>query len=414
MAEPVRTLIIGGGAIGMTTAYHLAREGHEVTLLDARDPGMGASEVNAGWYCPAEATPVPGPGMVAQSIKWMLRPDSPLYIAPSLQPSFVRFMVGMWRKCNARDQLAGFIAQMDLAADTAHLWDDYRADGIEFEMHSAGLLNTFLHAESLEVHSAYLDTIAAHGFDPQVLVGDDVRSHEPLLSDAVYGGIYFPHERHLDPGALMRSLHKRIVDLGVAVHTHTPVTAVQHDGGRVRAVLSAERKFEADSFVLATGAWTGTIARRFGADLPVRAGKGYSIEMRPFPLRGATNLSDNKVAVTPFADRLRLAGTMEFRGLDEDVNSVRVAAILRAPGTYFRDWVEPEATTAPRAGMRPMTPDGLPVIGRLGALRNTWVSSGHGMMGITLAPGTARALTTAITSGTVPVELAPFSPARFH
>jgi D-amino-acid dehydrogenase len=201
----MKTVIIGAGAIGLTTAYHLAREGYEVEVIDARDPGLGASEVNAGWYCPAESVPVPGPGMVAQSLRWMLRPDSPLYIAPSLQPSFVKFMVGMWRKCNERDQRAGFIAQMDLAADTARLWDEYRADGIDFEMHNAGLLNTFLHAQSLEDHSTYLDTIRAHGFDPQVLVGDALRAHEPLMSDAVHSGIFFPHERHLDPGALMRS-----------------------------------------------------------------------------------------------------------------------------------------------------------------------------------------------------------------
>ena len=112
-------------------------------------------------------------------------------------------------------------------------------------------------------------------------------------------------------------------------------------------------------------------------------------------------------------DRLRLAGTMEFRGLDENVNAVRVAAILRAPGIYFRDWQEPETTDAPRAGMRPMTPDGLPVIGRFGGLSNAWVSSGHGMMGITLGAGSARTLAQAISDNLLPSTLHPFSPARF-
>ena len=409
----MRVVVIGGGVIGLTTAYALAREGAEVVVLDARATGLGASAVNAGWFVPAEATPVPGPKMVGQTLRWMLRRDSPVYIRPSLDPHFVAFLLGMWRRSNARDQRAGFEAHLRLASDTAEVLDAYRADGIDFAMHADGLLMAFVKRENLEHHLGTLDLVRRFDLDPQVLIGDDVRAHEPQLSDHVHGGIFFPHERHLDPRALVQGLHARLLELGVKIVEHTPVTSVRTTGRAVTAVIADSGPVEGDAFVLAAGAWTGRLSGLFGHRLPVRPGKGYSIDVPAVALRSATNLSDAKVALTPYADRLRLAGTMEFAGLDERVNDVRVRAILRAPAAYLRDWHPPSGSLRPQAGMRPMTPDGIPAIGRLPGTSNTYVSTGHGMLGVTLAAGSARALSEFVLRGTRPPQLAPFDPARF-
>lgn len=406
-------VVLGGGVIGLTTAYHLAREGATVSLLDARATGQGASSVNAGWFVPAESMPVPGPGMVLKSLRWMLRPDSPLYIRPSLDPAFVSFMARMWRRCNSRDQRAGFAAHLRLAQDTASVLDEYRADGIDFEMHAAGLLMAFTDRSNLDHHVGSLDLVRRFGIEPQVLLGDDVRVHEPLLSDRVRGGIYFPDERHLDPRALVAGLRRRLLELGVRIHEDQPVTAVHRLGQRVTAVSSSTERHAADAFVLATGGWTAAVSRLFGHRLPVRPGKGYSFDVPPVPLRSATNLCDAKVALTPFSDRLRMAGTMEFGGLDEEVNTIRVQAISRAPGTYLRDWLPPDGVPPARAGIRPMTPDGLPVIGRLRDLDNAFVTSGHGMLGVTLAAGSAQAVTDLVIHDKSSDVLAPFDPCRF-
>lgn len=409
----LHTVVIGGGVIGLTTAYHLAREGESVTLIDARGTGLGASEVNAGWIVPAEAAPVPGPGVVLQSMKWMLRPDSPLYIRPSFRPSFIKFMLGMWSKSNARDQRAGYEAHLRLAQHTIETFDEYRADGIDFEMHNNGLLMAFTQKENLEHHQSNLDLVRKFELDPRVLIGDDVRTHEPLLSDNVYGGIYFPLERHLDPGALSRSLHRRLVELGVEIVENAPIDRVDRSGHSISAVHSGSQSFRGDNYILAAGAWTGPLSKLFREPLPVRPGKGYSVEVAPYGLRGAVNLSDAKVAITPFNDRLRLAGTMEFGGLDEKTNQVRVDAILRAPKAYFRGWEPPTGPVDAKAGIRPMTPDGKPIIGRLGGLTNTYVSTGHGMLGVTLAPGTAAALTDLVLRGEQSSALDPFGSSRF-
>ena len=410
----MHTVVIGGGVIGLTQAYHLAREGESVTVIDARATGLGASKVNAGWICPAESAPVPGPGVVLKSMKWMLRPDSPLYIRPSLNPAFIRFMLGMWRKSNARDQRAGFEGHLRLAADTLQIFDEYRADGMDFEMHTNGLLMAFMEQDNFDHHIDNLDLASQYGRQPCVLDRDAVHEQEPLLTDGVLGGIYFPQERHVDPGAMATALHKRLLAMGVKIVENSPINAVDKDGDKVTAVHSGGNRYTGDNFILAAGAWSGNLSKQFGVALPVRPGKGYSVEVPALGLRSAVNLWDAKVAVTPFDERLRLAGTMEFGGLDEKINQVRVDAILRAPAKYFRNWEPPATKPTPMAGMRPMTPDGLPFIGHLGHLTNTYVSTGHGMMGITLAPGTAAALTELIVRGRMAPTLQPFRADRFR
>lgn len=407
--------MIGGGVIGLTSAYHLARAGETVTLVDARATGLGASDVNAGWVVPAESAPVPGPGAVLSALKWMTQPDSPLYIKPSLKPDFISYMLGMFRASNAKAQRAGFAAMLALAENSVHIFDEYIADGIDYELHHSGLLMAFKDKELMQHHLGYVDLVKRYGLEPTPLIGDEVREHEPLLNDSVQGGLYFPKELHLDPGAFVGALHRKLVDMGVEVVENAPIDAAQLNGGRIESVSSKGRVFQGDRFLLAAGAWSGKLSRLFGANLPLRPGKGYCIETAPLGLRSATNLHDAKVAVTPFSDRLRLAGTMEFGGLDENVNQVRVEAILRAPGQYFRDWEPPKPSEIkPRAGMRPMSPDGLPIMGRLPRLSNGFVSTGHAMMGVGFSPASATVLVDLIRSGKESPLLAPFSPARFR
>ena len=413
MVASKHVVVIGGGVIGLTTAYQLAVDGARVTLVDARSTGLGAASVNAGWVCPAESAPVPGPGMISTSLKWMFRRDSPLYIRPSLDPRFVKFMLGMWRSCNAPAQQAGFEAHLRLAQSSGEAYDRYRADGLDFELRHDGLLMAFLEPHNLDHHRPLLELARRYDRDPQVLIGDDARVQEPKLTDRVHGAIYLPREDHLDPPALMRALHARLVELGVTILEDAPISGAQHGDGGLTRITAGNQQVGGDAFVLCAGAWTGPISRLLGVPLPIRPGKGYSIDVEPYDLRSSVNLSDAKVAVTPLARNLRLAGTMEFAGLDEELNQVRIGAILRAPKAYFRDWEPPTGEITPKAGIRPMTPDGIPVIGRLGTLTNTYVSGGHGMQGVTLGPGSALALSRLVLTGETPDVIVPFAPQRF-
>ena len=411
----MRTVIIGGGVLGLTLGYELARHGAQVEIVDAREPGLGASAVNAGWVVPSEAAPVPGPGLILKSMKWMVRKDSPLYISPSVHPEHVKFMLGMWRRCNERDFRAGFQAHLALAESTNDILDDYARDGVTFDSYAQGLLMAFRDADNMDHHVEGLDLQAAFGLDPQVLEGDAIHQAEPALRNGLAGGIYFPHERHLDAASLTRGLRDRIIELGGTITESAPIDRVERLGDAIVAVRSGERRFTGDAFVVAAGAWTGKVTDLFGVPLPIRPGKGYSIDLAPAPLhlRTAVNLSDAKIAMTPYSGRLRLSGTMEFAGMDEDVNVTRVQAILRGPAGYFDHWQTPASAPQAKAGMRPMTPDGMPIIGLLPGTANAYVSSGHGMLGVTLGPGTSRALADAILGRGYPPRLLPFSPTRF-
>jgi D-amino-acid dehydrogenase len=412
MTAPRRVVVIGGGVIGLTMAYQLTLDGAGVTLVDARGTGLGASDVNAGWVCPADASPVPAPGMVSQALRWMLRSDSPLYIRPSVEPAFLSFMLQMWRHCNEADYRAGLEALLRLSEGTMELLDRYQADGVQFEMHAEGLLEVYLSTPRLADRVGTLETAEAFGLEPMVLRGDAVREHEPTLAGAVSGGVYFPHERHLDPGSLVRGLHRRCAELGVEIVEDAGIDAVDVAGTAVAAVACGERRFEADAFVLAAGAWSGPVSRLFGPGLPIRPGKGYSLDLPAMALRSPIYLSEARVAVTPLARGLRLSGTMEFGGLDERVEGRRVEAISRAAGTYFQDW-EPGAEPHVGAGMRPMSPDGLPIIGRLDGLTNAYVSTGHAMLGVTLAASSASALSALILRAETMPTLMPFRADRF-
>lgn len=408
----MQVVVIGGGVIGLTSAYHLVRDGATVTVVDARATGQGASEVNAGWVCPAESGPVPAPGVIGQAARWMLRRDSPLYVRPTLDPSFIRFMLRMARHCNTADYRAGMEALIRLSEGTMELLDTYRADGIAFEMHDDGLLMAFLDATKWKAQQQHLDIAQRFGLEPTVLDGEAARAAEPALSEQVQGGILFPRERHLDPPAFVRALHERCLELGVEVVEDTKVQQVELEGSKVAAVHSGERRFGGDAFLLAAGAWSGPLSKAFGASLPIRPGKGYSLDLPAFGLRRPTYLTEAKVAATPLDGRLRLAGTMEFGGLDERIDRVRVEAIARAPRPFFRGWQTP-ADPRPGAGLRPMSPDGLPLVGRLGGLENAYVSSGHAMLGLTLAPASAAAISDLILRGQERPALAAFDAERF-
>lgn len=408
----MQVTVIGGGVVGLVGAYQLARDGARVTLVDARGTGLGASEVNAGWVCPAESAPVPAPGMVGQALRWMLRRDSPLYIRPSLRPSFVSFMVRMGRHCNAADYRPGMAALLGLAEGTMDLLDDYQRDGIAFEMHAQGLLMAFRSAEKLARHREHLDLVESQGLGPRVLLGGAVREQEPALAEEVVGGIHFPFERHLDPASFTRGLARRCRELDVEIVQDAAIDRVERRGTRVTAVLAGTRRFAADAVVLAAGAWSGRLSRAFGVGLPIRPGKGYSLDLPPVELRGPVYLTEARVAVTPLDAGVRLAGTMEFGGLDERIDPVRVDAIARAPGSYFRAWRTTQAARV-GAGLRPMTPDGLPILGRLGELENAYVSTGHAMLGLTLAPASAAAISGLVLRGETSPSLERFSADRF-
>ncbi len=410
----MKVVVVGSGIIGLATAYSLARRGAEVVVIGDRAPGSGASTNNAGWVVPSLAGPVPAPGIVLQTLRSMLRPDSPVYVRPSLAPSFVRFMWGMLRACNADRYARSWSATAALGSGTMEAVDAWAADGMTFEMHAEGELEVFLTREELDAAVSELDRSRRAGFDPRVMTGDEVRAMVPQLADAIVGAVFFPHERHVRPATVVEALTGRLRALGVTLLDGAVTGGGRGTDGRTE-VRGGFGAVAADAVVIAAGAWSPGVARLFGSRLPIRPGKGYSVDYVPPQLtaRMMIMMAEAHCVLTPLDGATRVAGTMEFGGLDERMAPARLRAIQRAPGRYLRDWNPDAPALAPSAGLRPMTPDGIAVIGRLAPHADVYVASGHAMLGLTLAPRTGALLADMILDGGSPEVLAPFSPARF-
>jgi D-amino-acid dehydrogenase len=413
----VTIVVVGGGIVGLGCAYELARDGHDVSVLEARATGAGASHGNAAKITMAETTPVPAPGMVLQGLKWMLKADSPLYVRPSLSPSFLRFMFTMARHCNEGDFRHGLTVHLEMASTCAEVLDEWADDGLSFEMHRQGTLLVFEDRESFEHQVTLNDAFASFGMTPELLDADALHVREPCLSGRARHALFFADDRQVEPDSLTGALAKRLRELGAQVREHTRVLGFEQAGTRVRGVITDAGRLECDQVVLAAGVWTGRLAAELGNPLPIGPGKGYSVDYfpSPVPLRTSLTFEDAHVAVTPLNGRLRLAGTMEFAGFDTRVNERRVAAVKRAAACGFRDWDEAAPHAVPWAGLRPMTADGLPIVGRLRPESNVLVASGHGMLGLTLAPSTAKTVRDRardVMSGR-PSPLTPYGPERF-
>lgn len=408
-------VVVGGGVIGLATAYEAARRGLPVTVLESRTVGCAATHGNAALIT-LTTGPVPAPGVVAQGLRWMTQRDSPLYVAPSLRPSYLAFLVRMARHCNRADYRRGVEATLVLGGGTPRLFEEYAEDGMAFEHHQESSLAVFSSRDGLEHAWHDRDAFAAGGVELLRVDGHRaVAELEPALSPRYAWAMYAEADSRIEPDSLTAALTARIRQLGGTVVEHSAVTGFAVSGGRVSHVLTRTSDIACDAVVLAAGPWTGAIAAdHLGVRLPMEAGKGYHVDYTPPPVKLTRGLvlEDVRCAVAPLDGRLRVAGTMEFGAFDERVDEVRVDALRRAGKAAFTSW-DPVDDGVSWGGMRPMTPDGLPLIGLLPRHRNVYVGSGHAMLGLTLAPATARALVDLITGGQPVPAAEVFDPGRF-
>ena len=411
----VSVAVVGGGVIGLCSAYALARRGATVTVIDRDRCGASTSSGNAGWVTPGLAAPVPAPGVVRQALRWMFDPESPFLVRPRLDPGFLGWGIRFWRACGEARHTAGLRATLDLARPTNELFDAMEADGVDFEMHRDGLLYLVRSAEAVESWRAMYDELAALGFDGQVelLDREGVRALEPGVADAVEAGLIARVERHVRPESLVGGLRRALLGRGVRIEESAVVTEIigMRDGWRIRTAAGA---IDADRVVVAAGVWSRELLAPLGLRLPLEAAKGYSITA---PANGGAPhhplyLTEIKVGVSPFDGAVRLAGTLELAGLNLDVDHRRVRALSRHAAEYV-DGLRPARGAVEWAGLRPITSDGLPVIGEVPGRPGLFVATGHHMLGVTLGPATGEALAPLVLEDRLADVLKPLTPGRF-
>lgn len=416
MAEKKKVLIIGGGVIGCAAAYYLARKGISATVIDKGAIGHGCSYGNAGWLVPAHSMPLPAPGALRQAAKWMLRRGSPLYIQPRPSIDMVSWLVRFLCNANETRYRSGARPLVGLAKRSLELIDSFVA-GLSngaLDFRKNGLMYVCKTSAGLE-HSLYELEIARDlGCDGEELSSEALLARNPILREPVKGGVYFAGQGQIEPLRFVEALAAEAKALGAEFLPQTEVFEIESKGSRIGAVLTTRGRIEADEFVLAAGSWTRAIAKTIRLRAPIEAGKGYAliyddpVHMPDVPLL----LVERKVAVTPRDGSIRCAGTMELAGMNEQITPMRVRAISRAMADYLHVSPTAEPSEVWR-GLRPCTPDGLPMIGRPRKFDNLVLAAGHAMLGLTSSTGTGE-LVAELISGEKPLlDPRPFCPDRF-
>jgi D-amino-acid dehydrogenase len=409
-----RVVVVGAGAVGLCCAYFLQRAGCEVTVLDAGPVGGGASWGNAGWVSPSLSAPIPGPAALRTALSSVGRPDHPLWLRPRTDPGFALWGLSFLRHCTRASNERGLAATALLSRDAFRYYEQMQADGLAVGLERRGLLVIARSQAELDLELAELDRLAAHGIVTEIarLSGDECRDRQPVIGPDVAGGICVATDGHLDPRQLTTALAELITSRGAAISAGTPVRDfVVRDGRIVAAIVgeqSAGEQVAAGSVVIAAGALSVPVTRMLGARLPMTAGKGYSVSVGCSQLpQTPMYLVETRVGATPMAGRLRLAGTIEFSGLNSRLDPRRIVSLAHAARAYLPglDW---DDVAEEWTGMRPLCPDGLPVLDRVPGTVNAYLATGHSTLGITLAAVTGAHMAEFVRTGTPPDALAPF------
>lgn len=402
--EKKRVIILGGGVIGLCSAYHALKRGLAVTVVEREGAGGdNCSMGNAGMIVPSHFIPLAAPGMMAKGLRWMFNSESPFYIRPRLDPALARWAWLFYRN-STRDHVERTKNLLrDLNLESRRLFAELAEDE-DFGLAKRGMLMLCKTAKGLDEEATVAAAAREIGLEAEVLDAAAVARLDPGVTMDVEGAVYFPQDCHLDPSRFMRVLRQRVRDLGGVIESGVEIDTLEARDGAVRALRGSGRRYEGRAFVIAGGAWSPGLLAQAGLKLPLQAGKGYSLTLpAPPELPGLCSIFvEAKVAVTPMGGSLRFAGTMEVGGLDLSIQPARVRGIVKSVHGYFPRFREDDfGGVSPWAGLRPVSPDGIPYLGAVPGLPNLIAATGHAMMGLSLGPVSGRLVADLLT-GTEP------------
>ncbi|PID69551.1 MAG: amino acid dehydrogenase [Flavobacteriales bacterium] len=412
-------IVIGRGIIGLCTAYYLQKEGCKVTVLDQTDMAVshgGASYVNAGYLTPSHIISLAAPGMIAKGLKWMFNSRSPFYIKPRLDLDFLRWAWYFKKSATAQKVERAIPIIKDINVMSKELYDGLKSSGDlgDFQLEHIGLLMLYKNEAVGEAERKVAAKVKEMGLSVKNLTVKELVQLEPNLSDDIKGAIHYECDSHTTPNVIMKNLQDYLVKNDVKIIPNSSVKSFKTNGNKVATVETEKKNYAADEIIIASGAWSKYLTKYLGIKIPLEAGKGYSLNVyKPLEINYPAILMESKVAVTPMQGFTRFAGTMEFSGINHTIRKERVFTIKAAAESYYQNLkISEEAVANVKCGLRPVSPDGLPYIGRLNGFENVTLATGHAMMGWSLGPATGKLVTEIITGKKLSMDLTPFNPNR--
>ena len=416
----MKVAVLGAGVVGVTSAYYLAKAGHEVTVID-RQPGaaLETSHANAGEISPGYASPWAAPGIPMKAVKWLLMDHPPLILRPKLDPAMIGWLLAMLRNCTPARYALNKARMVRLAEYSRDQLIDLRAEtGIRYDERMRGTLQLFRTQHQLDGVAKDIEVLKAGGVPFEVLDRAGCIAAEPGLAnarDTLVGGLRLPHDETGDCFMFTTALAKLASELGVNFQYETAITGLRIEAGRVAGVVTNRGEVKADAYLVALGSYSPALVRPLGLRLPVYPVKGYSITVpiaQPERAPVSTLLDESyKIAITRLGDRIRVGGMAEISGFTNDLRPERRRTLEHSLESLF-----PDAGTLREAtfwsGLRPMTPDGTPVIGAT-AVDNLFLNTGHGTLGWTMACGSGQVIADMIGGGAPAIDTRDLSIARY-
>jgi D-amino-acid dehydrogenase len=413
-----KVLIIGGGIIGLSSAFYLIQEGFDVTVVDQGDLRDGCSYGNAGYICPSHFVPMAAPGIIKQGLKWMFNSKSPFYVQPRLNGELISWGLKFMKSANRAHVERSAVPMRDIALLSKKLYEEWTTiPGFDFAYEPKGLLDLFkteanAHHGETAVHEA-----RELGLDARLLNSEEVAAMFPGVKMDILGAVYYGCDAQVYPNKLMADLVNYLKQKGVQFELNRTITGFTTSGNSITTVHAGSTAYNPDHIVLAAGVWSGAIAKHLHIKLPMVGGRGYSITMENAPYKFAypVLLSEARVAISPMnGNKLRFGGTMEITGMQTPPRFNRVQGILESVTRYFPEYhiaMPPEESVW--YGYRPCSADGLPYIGNISRFKNLTVGTGHSMLGLSLGAATGKLVSELVAEKKTAMDITPFRVERF-
>ncbi|MBL0882541.1 MAG: FAD-dependent oxidoreductase [Chitinophagaceae bacterium] len=415
----MKVVIIGGGIVGLSSAYYLSESGHEVTVIDKTDISSNCSYGNAGYVCPSHFVPLATPGIVKQGLKWMWNSKSPFYVQPRLNLSLIDWGLKFMRSATPEHVERSAIPLRDIAILSQKMYEDWtQLPQFRFAYEHKGLLEIFQtdkggdHAKHI-MHRAHdlglTDTI--------LLDASELQALEPHTTVEAKGAVWFKCDAHLYPNKLMTQLIADLKNKGVHFILNDEVTGFEKNQQQVTKVKTTKQVVDADSVVIAAGSWSRELSALLQLKIPLMPGRGYSVTLEdsPYRLNYPSVLIEGRVALTPMdGNKIRFGGTMEITSTQTPPRYQRVQGILDAVKRYYPKFDVP--MPAPKHiwyGYRPCSADGLPYLGRTKKWKNVILATGHAMVGLSLGAGTGKLVSEIVNESSLSMDISAFKPERF-
>lgn len=415
----MKVVIIGGGVIGLCSAFYLQKSGHQVTVIDKTDISDNCSYGNAGYVCPSHFIPLATPGIVVQGLKWMWNSRSPFYVQPRLDLGLMDWGLKFMRSATAEHVEKAGVPLRDVAILSKKMYEEMsQLPQFNFALEQKGLLEIFQTDQGAD--HAHHTVEKAHQLgltDTELLNFEQLQALEPQTKIIAKGAIHFKCDAHLYPNKLMKQLLAHLQEVGVQLITNTEVTGFEQSAGKITKVLAGSNAYEADAVVMATGSWSRELAAKLKVKIPLMPGRGYSVTLEdsPYQINHPAVLLEGRAALTPMdGNKIRFGGTMEITSTKTPPRLERVEGLLAAVKRFYPEFdVAMPSMDKIWWGYRPCSADGLPYLGKTRQWKNLVMATGHSMLGLSLGAGTGKLVDELINEQSLSMDIAPFDPNRF-